>query len=398
MDVDPTTPGSANPNADADANAAATGSTAEVEELRRQTIKGLDDLINARGDYPASSHGIFSLEHDPILLRRADAVELLGYFPNQEAAAVLSDLLLRAERKIKDPPGAGRWLRDTALLTLLRSTRLPRASVNQALLRGYSFLRYLSPLRWGEVYDDLPVLGHYRKRWIFFVAFLLVPLLIFAIPTLILARQLVDPDSYTSNELRMYFVVYGVAIEIYLAHQVVIALLAGLYGPILRLPGGSRPVWKAIVATVLALISGALVLTGRQIIESQCFTVGITNDGGEIYVSACSEQLWQIAWACPLLLLPVFILAHDLRQITRYTPKGEGIILRIMPFILQLVTLGIYFYLPQLVAAAARFKGNFRHVVLPYLAYLFAAPLVVAIALKLLTFTFGRFFRRPGTG
>ncbi len=309
----------------------------------------------------------------------------------------MSDLLLRAERKIKDPPGAGRWLRDTALLTLLRSTRLPRASVNQALLQGYSFLRYLSPLRWGEVYDDLPVLGHYGKRWIFFVAFLLVPLLIFAIPTLILTGQLLDPASYTRDELRMYFVVYGVAIEIYLVHQVIIALLAGLYGPVLRLPGGSRPAWKAIVATALALFSAALVLTGDRIISSQCFMEGITYDG-ETYVSVCSEQLWQIAWACPLLLLPVFILAHDLRQITRYMPRGEGIILRILPFILQLVTLGIYIYLPRIVAAAIWSTGEFRDVVLPYIAYLFGAPLVVALALKLLTFTFGRLSGRQEPG
>lgn len=388
MDKDPANPGSE------DADAGVTSSPTEVEELRRQTIKGLADLINARGDYPASSHGTFSLEHDPILLRRADAVELLGRFPNREAADVLSDLLLRAERRIKDPPGAGRWLRDTALLTLLRSTRLPRASVNKALLRGYSFLRYLSPLRWGEVYDDLPVLGHYRKRWIFFVAFLLVPLLIFAIPTVILARQLLDPASYTRDGLRMNFVVYGVPIEIYLVHQVVIALLAGMYGPVLRLPGGSRPVWKAILAVALALICVALILTGHQTIESQCFKEGITYDEGVTYVSACAEQLWQIAWACPLLLLPVFILAHDLRQITRYMPKGKGLVLRILPFILQLVTLGIYIYLPMLVAAAAWFTGEFRYVVIPYLAYLFGAPLLVAITLKLLTFTFGR--REPG--
>ncbi len=75
MDVDAPSPGSA------DADAGATSSTVEVEELRRQTIKGLDDLINARGDYPASSGGRFSLEHDPILLRRADAVEPAGPFP-----------------------------------------------------------------------------------------------------------------------------------------------------------------------------------------------------------------------------------------------------------------------------------------------------------------------------
>jgi hypothetical protein len=386
MDKDPTGPGSA------DANVGATGTPAEVEELRRQTIKGLDDLINARGNYPASSGGAISLEHDPILLRRVAAVELLGRFPNREAADVLSDLLLHAERKINDPPGAGRWLRDTALLTLLRSTRLPRTSVNKALLRAYSFLRHLSPLRWGEVYDDLPVLSHYRKRWIFFVAFLLVPLLVFSIPTLILAGQLLDPASYKRDELRMNIVVNGVPFEIYLIHQIVIALLAGMYGPILRLPGGSRPIWKAILVTVLALIIIALVLAGRQIIESQCFTV--TTYG----VNICADQLWQIAWVCPLLLLPVFILAHDLRQITRYMPKGKGIVLRILPFILQLVTLGIYIYLPRIVTAAVRTTGEFGDVVLPYLAYLFGTPLLVAVALKLLVLASRRFFasRAPG--
>jgi hypothetical protein len=393
MDIATPGPGSA------DADAIATNSKAEIEELRRQTIKGLADLINARGEYPASSQGTFSLEHDPILLRRAAAVELLGRFPNREAADVLSDLLLHAERKIKHPPGAGRWLRDTALLTLLRSTRLPRASVNKALLRGYSFLRYLSPLRWGEVYDDLPVLGHYRKKWIFFVAFLLVPLLIFAAPTLILAGQLLDPDAFTRDELRRNFVVYGVPIEIYLVHQVVIALLAGMYGPILRLPGGSRPVWKAILAVTLALIGITLVQAGQQIIESQCMNDSITYDEGKTYVSICADQLWQIAWACPLLLLPIFILAHDLRQITRYMPRGKAIVLRILPYILQLVTLGIYIYMPRLVAAAvAPTALEFRDVVIPYLAYLFGAPLLVAITLKLLTFTFGRLFGRwePG--
>ncbi|HEX8231258.1 MAG TPA: hypothetical protein VF826_18410, partial [Chloroflexia bacterium] len=152
--------------------------------LRKATIKALTRVIYGMWEGPLEESqkppGGFSLEHDPQVRRRREAVEMLGNFEEREAADTLRALLLRGEKDIHKPAGAGRWLRDTALLTLLRPNKLPPGAAEAALWDEFAFLRHPWPFQWSSVYADLPWLRQYGKLRIFFLAFWLWPILLLA--------------------------------------------------------------------------------------------------------------------------------------------------------------------------------------------------------------------------
>ena len=289
------------------------GAVAPAEDLaalRRRTIAALADAIYGRGLPPST---IKQVEHDPVLRQRATAVELLGQFPDPEAVAVLGELVLRGERAIPAP--AGRWLRDTALLTLLRSHRLPPALVDQALGRVYSYALHPFPWQWSAVYDDLPLLQRYGKMGVFFRAFWLWPLLVLGgLPTLGAIWQIIADTSvgavgggFDWSVLRDLIIVLGTGLEIYLVHQVVIALLAGLYGPPLRLPNRATPRWKAVVGAGLALLVLVMLLVMLVVVVTSAFTVQVEGvSTGQIVLRlavlifpccSCRCSCWPTTWS-----------------------------------------------------------------------------------------------------
>src|SRR5947208_285841 len=95
-------------------------------DLRKATINGLQRIIygtwkGTPEEGEKLSARAFSLQHDPQLRRRSEAVELLGSFSERDAVNVLREVLLRGEKELDTTAGAGRWRRDTALLTTLRT-------------------------------------------------------------------------------------------------------------------------------------------------------------------------------------------------------------------------------------------------------------------------------------
>jgi hypothetical protein len=355
------------------------GDETDVAALRRATLQGLRDLIYARDPPTAEAPTTFSPEHDPALRRRTEAVEMVGRFPDPEAVAILAYLVERGEAEIPYP--VGRWLRDTALLVLLRSTRLPAREVQAVLLRHYSILSTPVPWQWSAVYDDLPLLARYGKLGIFFRAFWLWPLLIGAIPTLALIWQLLVPQSLGSDQiLRSLVITIGTALEIYLLHQVVVALLAGWRGPPLRVPGGVSVGLKGVAAAVLTILAGGLLVVVLGLIISGRFQV---SEGG---VAAGALGLLVPVVGLPLLLVPLFILAHDLETAARYAPRGSSRGLRVWAVLVRRITDVTYlFSLLALAGAMFGLSKQFGPALLLFLLYLFAVPFLVVGGLGLVT-------------
>ena len=357
---------------------APSGDPADLAALRRRTIAGLAALILAPPAPPDAGLPVFGAAHDPALLRRSEAVTLLGRFSDPEAAAVLEELLLHGEARLPAP--AGRWLRDTALLTLLRSSRLPAAAVDAALTHAYSFLRQPWPWQWSAVYDDLPLLARYGRLGVFFRAFWLWPLLLLAVPAGLLARQLIDPTPLVPGFAWLdVFITLGAGLEIYLVHQVVVALLCGR-GALLALPHPVGPRGKVAAGVLLALIVLALLVLSAGVVLSGCFQVSVNG------VSSCALTLQGVALALPLALLPLFLLAHDLEQAARAQAPGTAGPLGAVAAVLRRLTDVIYIVvLPLLAGGVWGTGGTFRVAALAYLGYLLVVPFLVAGALWLLT-------------
>ena len=354
------------------------GTPGEVAALRERLRTALAELIYTPDPTLDGEQRPFSLHHTG-LRQRTSAVEMLGRFPDAEAVTLLAELLLRRDRARALPRPLWQWLRDTALLTLLRSTRLPRPDVDQTLGRLYSITRHPWPWQWPAVYDDLALLAHYRKQGVFFRAFWLWPLLLGAIPTGALLIQLLWPAPVGGPILRSLVVVVGTGLEIYLIHQVLIALLAGARGPLLEVQGGSSIRWKAGIAGVIALLLigaiVALMVSGSFTVISQAGPLG-------------SIGLWGTAVLLPLVLLPLFILAHDLERQVRYAPRRHSWGLRLWTGVLRRATDALYILALPVIAAASWIVTD--HTVLlvaigVFLVYLFAVPFLVAGGLRVLS-------------
>ena len=172
----------------------------------------------------------------------------------------------------------------------------------------------------------------------------------------------------------------GTGLEIYLVHQVVIALLAGLYGPPLRLPNRATPRWKAVVGAGLAGLVLVMLLVMLVVVVTSAFTIQVEG------VSTGQILLRLAVLVFPLLLLPMFMLAHDLEQAVRYAVQRQGWGLRLWAAILRRTTDVIYIvFLPFLAGAIWLDRGAFGPSVLAFLAYLFVVPLIVTGGLWIIT-------------
>ena len=384
----------------------------DVRQVRRLAIQRLCDVIYGRLDGKESNQAagasIRKLEHDPGLLRRTEAVELLGRFPDPEAAVALADIVVKGEKAIPGPTGA--WLRDSALLSLVSSKRLSTRVVNRGIRRIYSTTRHLRFWTWSRVYDDLPVLARYRKLPVFFLSFWLLPVLLLAIPSLILAWQFIDRSFYgrmqsfiQSLNVQIDFfgrpfgwlvdvlIFVGAALGIYLIHQIEVAAVAGVGGPIMRIPGGTRMIWRIAVAMGLLAVTSWLLWRGWNILESRCYEKFVVRTG----VNACADELGRISFILPLLLLPIYILSHDLEQSVRYEQARARWFPRVSSFLLRRITDIFYLAALLFLAAGVWGSGSLGQAVLPYMAYLFAVPLAVIVVLKFISW--GLDFLRAAT-
>lgn len=379
----------------------------EVRQVRIMAIQRLCDVIYGRmNSSETSTHMVASLhklEHDPGLLRRTEAVELLGRFPDPEAAGALADIVVKGEKAMPGPTGA--WLRDSALLSLVSSKHFSTRDVNRGVRRIYRITRHLRFWTWSRVYDDLPVLARYRKLPVFFLAFWLLPILLLAIPTLILIWQFIDRNFYASmqrfivslnvridlfgrsfEDIINILITTGSAMEIYLIHQVVVAAAASLGGPLIRLPGGTGVRWRMSAALALLAVTAWLLWQGESIRQSGCYKMFNTFDNS----SPCSDTLWLINYTLPLLLLPMYILAHDLEQSVRYEQARTGLFIRAESFLLRRITDIFYLMILLFLSASVWTKGSLREFVLPYMAYLFAVPFLFIVILKFISWGLGR--------
>jgi hypothetical protein len=223
---------------------------------------------------------------------------------------------------------------------------------------------------------------------IFFRAFWLWPLLLLGgLPTLGAIWQIVANTAVGSvgggfdwGVLRDLGIVLGTGLEIYLVHQVIIALLAGLYGPPLRLPNRTTPRWKAVAGAGLAVV--VLIMLGIMLVMvvTSAFTIQVEG------ISTGQIALRLAVLVFPLLLLPMFMLAHDLEQAGRYAVQRQGRGLRLWATILRRTTDVIYIVvLPFLAGSIWLDRGAFGPSVVAFLAYLCVVPFIVTGGLWVLT-------------
>jgi hypothetical protein len=130
--------------------------------------------------------------------------------------------------------------------------------------------------------------------------------------------------------LRDLGITLGTGLEIYLVHQVMIALLAGRLGTLLRVPNAS-PRLKAVAGVGVALLVLAVLILVIALIGAGAVTSG---EGRPGFLLA--------AMVLPLFLLPMFILAHDLELAVRYAPGQQSWGLRVWAVLLRRLTDLIY--------------------------------------------------------
>lgn len=344
------------------------------ENYRLELISDLYDLIFARGKWAGEQpRSLNEIANDAAVRHRIQAVEALGLFPNVEAGKILRDLLrLKAGDTIAGVPG--RWLRDTALLTLLSSKRLPTKIVNDALIEEYSFTKHIAPWSWGEMYDELPLLRHYGKLLLFVRAFWIWPILLCLPFVIILILQDLGLAFKPSDlpSIVNLAVVVGASLEVYFVHQWLIQWIAGQNRTVLRLPGRATSRGRLVFLTSLF----TLLVLGIWLLQ-------VTRTLGSFAVYA----LTGVSLLVPLLLVPIYVLSYDLSLTARYTLGIKGFRLQFANSFLRLMTIMAYitsitaFYASVLEAA----RKDIPALALAYLLYLlFIVPMMWKVLPELL--------------
>ncbi|HUS13695.1 MAG TPA: hypothetical protein VM536_01640 [Chloroflexia bacterium] len=363
------------------------GGTGEGAALRQQVIAGLDRTIWQ----PAA--GVSALD-------RVEAVQLLGQFRDPLAAEALLRVLQDGTQTI-DPPPLGRWLRDTALDTLLRSPVQPRAATDRMLASYYGFGGRLvrGRLERNVIYDDIPLLVRQGRGGLVLRAYVL-PLIGVLLALVVLAELLVAAAGPLagSNALRVlaglaFFI--GLGLGLFNLHQLGLVLLVAQMRGRLPLPHVAGLRRQALLAGGLAVTTGVLLL--YVLYEGLRLTTGFN----QARLQAVSQ--WMLL--LPLLVLPCYMLAHDLEAGARDDMRAANTRLVYLAVVLRWVSGLMYVsyavvafllvMLPSLRQGAA--GGDFEVLLgtLPYMLYLAVAPLPVLGFLGGLGWLTGGPRRRP---
>ncbi len=354
---------------------------AAANDLRAAVVAGLERTIWQPPD------GISDQD-------RVEAVQLLGQFQGPAAHAALARVLDQAAARIAPP--LGRWLRDTALDTLLRAPAQQSAATAALLRRYYGFGARLrrGRLERNVIYDDIPVLVQHGRGGLILRAYIL-PLLatclaLAVVPWLLDAALGAQGGGLTILVGLLFFT--GLGLALYNLHQVLLVLLLAAAGRRLSLPvlttWGAKLAAGAVLATLtLALAVAALLIALRN---AASFNAG----------SLQAEAVTLVA--LPLLTLPCYMVAHDLEAATPHTGPVRQTGVRATAVALHWIS--GFGYVAFTVAAYAQnalprlfnesgSPGDWAVLALslPWWVYLLAAPLPVLLLLG----SVGRVQRRP---
>ena len=237
-------------------------------------------------------------------MERAQAVRLLGQFSDQAATGALFHVLGNATRDIQPRP-LGRWLRDIALDTLLRSPFQQDTNIKPGLARYYSLSRRLvgGRLERNIIYDDIPLLAQFGSLGLLLRTYA-APMIVLLFSMVLGAEWLLANGSPLGGTAwliwlvaSLYFVALGLGI--YNLHQVLLVLLVSWLGPKLRIPAISSGNVKLAFAAVLSFAGAVLLLA--SILSSLLYTI-----------PQARSLTVLLLLLMPLLILPCYMLAHDL--------------------------------------------------------------------------------------
>ncbi|HMA38267.1 MAG TPA: hypothetical protein VKY74_27720 [Chloroflexia bacterium] len=359
--------------------------------VRGQVIAGLERLVWA----PQAGVGDWD---------RVEAIAVLGQLADPAARAALLRVLRDGARRIVPRP-LGRWLRDTALDALLRAP--DRGAADRALAGYYNFVARLlhGRLERHLVFDDIPLLVRSGRAGLLARAYLL-PLIGLLFGGALLIDWLTAPGGLLSGRGPqdlgiwiagpLFFIALGLGI--FNLHQVGLVLLVARWGRQLPLPGVPG--------------AGAVVLAGGLAAAAAILALGVLGSGlalasGVPISGPPPVTYWLLL--LPLLVLPCYILAHDLEAGARQGlrgPAGIGAILsatalRIASGVLYIVYILVAYavtFLAQLLAGRPGGTATVLAGLWPFLLYLALAPVLVLPVLAGLGWLQAQWAPAPGPG
>ncbi|MDQ2810282.1 MAG: hypothetical protein M3Z04_25685 [Chloroflexota bacterium] len=267
--------------------------------LEQAVIAGLDALIWE------PQAGVSDLD-------RVNAVQVLGQLRDPSATALLGRVLCDATHRAR-PAGFGRLLRDTALAGLLRSPLQAGPATDRLLARYYNVFRQVrrGRLERNLIFDDLPLLARYRRLRPAVLGYLF-PLFALLIGGILAAEALawvngqlrpagqpLDPVRSRIAELLFFL---GLGLTIFNLHQILLVWIATTLGSRLPLPAIPRIGSKTALGLILAVLAAGLAV----------YTFAGLEQMRGAYDPATAAALTWITLLLPLLVLPCYMLAHDL--------------------------------------------------------------------------------------
>lgn len=366
----------------------------ERARLEQAVIAGLDAMIwEPQG-------GVSDLD-------RVAAVQVLGQLPDPAATALLGRVLRDAIRRAR-PAGFGRLLRDTALAGLLRSPLHTGPATDRLLARYYNLF---SQLRRGRlernlIFDDLPLLVRYQRLrpavlGYLFPLFAVLALSIGVAEALAWVNGLLRPagqplDPVPSRIAELLFFL-GLGLTIFNLHQILLVWIVTALGSRLPLPVIQRVGRKIGLGLTLAALAAGLTL----------YTFAGLEQMRGAYNPARAELLTWITLLLPWLVLPCYMLAHDL-EVTAHAAAPTRL-LSLVATALRWISAIVYMVFIRLAFGFTEFDLSFipdsdlsdwaiAVAMWPYLAYLLLTPFPMLALLALWGYIARRLRLRPKPG
>ena len=324
---------------------------------------------------------------------RVEAVQLLGQFHDPAAGAALGRVLRQALSRL-GPGSPARWLRDTALDTLLRAPAQQGPATDRILAGYYSFWAHLRQgrLERNVIYDDIPLLLHFGRGRLVLRSYVL-PLVSLLLGLVVLAEVLtwlggLRAADRAGASLQSPGVLLGglvlfaaLGLGLFNLHQVALVWLVARARGRPVLPGGAGLPGKAGVAGVLALAALGLALYASG--EALYLVTHLRAEAPPVPVSLL---------LLPLLVVPCYMLAHDLETGAaggtgggpRWGFAALAVILRWACGLLYIAFVLVAFAwsaIPRLLAPGPSTDLAVALGMLPFVAWLVLAPVPVLLIL-----------------